>query len=80
DWFRQDFMALLELLRQGKIRPIVAERFALAEARKAQELLGKGEVIGKIVLVTGAASRETSAAAQAAIPEQAAATHVHEPA
>lgn len=79
-WFREDFQALLELLRQGKIRPIVAERFALAEARKAHELLGHGEVVGKIVLVTGAAAHATAAAGQAAIPEPAAATHVAEPA
>ena len=77
-WFRQDLTALLELLRQGKIRPIVAERFALAEARKAQERLGKGDVVGKIVLVTGAAPRELPAARQAATAEQPAATHAHE--
>jgi NADPH:quinone reductase len=29
----------------------VAQRFPLAEARKAQEVLGKGGVVGKIVLV-----------------------------
>jgi NADPH2:quinone reductase len=43
--------ALLELLRQQKIKPLIAQRFPLAEARNAQELLGKGGVIGKIVLV-----------------------------
>ena len=26
DWFREDFLALLELLREGKIHPVVAER------------------------------------------------------
>jgi NADPH2:quinone reductase len=71
DWFREDFLALLELLRQGKIRPIVAGRFALSDARKAQEVLGEGEVVGKIVLVTRAASRETPSGLQAAAVEQA---------
>jgi NADPH2:quinone reductase len=49
--FRQDLMMLLDLLRQEKIRPLVAQRFPLAAARQAQELLGKGGVVGKIVLV-----------------------------
>lgn len=49
--FREDMMALFDLLKQQKIKPIVAQRFPLAEARQAQELLGKGGVIGKIVLV-----------------------------
>ncbi|HKF24239.1 MAG TPA: medium chain dehydrogenase/reductase family protein [Candidatus Angelobacter sp.] len=48
--FRQDLITLLELLQQQKIKPIVAQRFPLAQARQAQELLEKGGVIGKIVL------------------------------
>jgi NADPH2:quinone reductase len=49
--FRQDLIALLDLLQQKTIKPIIAQRFFLAEARQAQELLGKGGVTGKIVLV-----------------------------
>lgn len=49
--FRQDLITLLDLLRQGKIQPIVAGRFPLVEARQAQERLGKGGVVGKIVLL-----------------------------
>jgi len=49
-WFRQDLIALFDLLRQKKIKPLIAHRFPLAEARLAHELLGKGGVIGKIVL------------------------------
>src|SRR5215469_2081110 len=52
--FRQDLIALFDLLQHGKIEPRIAQRFPLAEARRAQELLGKGGVIGKIILVTGA--------------------------
>ncbi|OZG70026.1 alcohol dehydrogenase [Hahella sp. CCB-MM4] len=51
EMFREDLMALFDLLKQRKIKPIVAERLPLVEARRAQELLGKGNVTGKIVLV-----------------------------
>lgn len=50
-YFRADLAALLELLRERKIRPVVAQRFPLAEARRAHELLGEGGVTGKLVLV-----------------------------
>jgi NADPH2:quinone reductase len=50
-WFRHDLIALLELLQQEKIKPLIARRLPLAEAKQAQELLGKGGVTGKIVLV-----------------------------
>jgi NADPH:quinone reductase len=49
--FRQDLIALLDLLQQQKVKPLVAQRIPLAEARHAHELLGKGGVTGKIVLV-----------------------------
>jgi NADPH2:quinone reductase len=52
-WFRQDLTALLGLLQQQKIKPLVAQRFPLAEARRAHELLGNGGVTGKLVLVPG---------------------------
>lgn len=60
--FRQDLTALFELLQQKKIKPLVAQRLPLAEARRAHELLGKGGVIGKIVLIPGAASLSSRAA------------------
>jgi NADPH2:quinone reductase len=55
-WFRQDLIALYDLLQQKKIKPLIAQRFPLAEARQAHDLLGKGGVIGKIVLVPNEAS------------------------
>ena len=58
-WFRQDLMALLDLLDQKKIKPIIAQRLPLAEARHAHELLGKGGVTGKIVLVLCGSSLES---------------------
>jgi NADPH:quinone reductase-like Zn-dependent oxidoreductase len=54
--FRQDLIALFDLLQQRKIKPLIAQRFPLAEARRAHELLGKGGITGKIVLA-GNASR-----------------------
>jgi NADPH2:quinone reductase len=51
EWFRQDLLTLLDLLQQQRIKPLIAQRFPLAEARHAQELLGQGGVTGKIVLV-----------------------------
>ena len=62
DLFRQDWIALLELLQQQKIKPLIAQRFPLAEARRAQELLAKGGVIGKIVLVLNGPSSQSGAA------------------
>ncbi len=50
-WFRQDLLTLFGLLQQQEIKPLIAQRFPIAEARQAQELLGKGGVTGKIVLV-----------------------------
>jgi len=55
-WFREDLNALLDLLKQQKIKPLIAQRFPLAEARRAHELLEKGGVAGKIVLVCNGSS------------------------
>jgi NADPH:quinone reductase-like Zn-dependent oxidoreductase len=51
EWFREDFLALLELLRADKIHPVVAERLPLAYARRAHELLEQSASVGKVVLV-----------------------------
>jgi NADPH:quinone reductase-like Zn-dependent oxidoreductase len=53
-WYRETLAELLELLAAGKIKPVVAERFPLAEAARAHELLERGGYAGKLVLVTGA--------------------------
>ena len=50
-WFRRDLLALFDLLQQKKIKPLIARRLPLCEARRAHELLGRGGVIGKIVLM-----------------------------
>jgi NADPH:quinone reductase-like Zn-dependent oxidoreductase len=63
-WFRQDLSALFDLLQQHMIKPLIARRFPLAEAREAHELLGKGGVTGKIVLVRAGSSAESGGASQ----------------
>ncbi len=60
--FRQDLTALFDLLKQQKIKPLIAQRFPLVEARQAHELLGKGGVTGKIVLVPNGSSLGSGAA------------------
>jgi NADPH:quinone reductase len=51
DWFREDFQILLELLREGQIHPVVAERLPLSDARRAHEMLEGSAAKGKLVLV-----------------------------
>jgi NADPH2:quinone reductase len=51
DWFREDFRALLELLRADKIHPVIAECLPLSDARRAHELLQQSASVGKLVLV-----------------------------
>jgi NADPH:quinone reductase len=50
-WFRHDLLMLLDLLKQGKFKPLIAHRLPLTEARRAHEMLGEGGVLGKIVLL-----------------------------
>jgi NADPH2:quinone reductase len=54
--------ALFDLLQQQKIKPLIVQRLPLAEARQAQELLGKGGVTGKIVLLCSGSPVESGAA------------------
>jgi NADPH2:quinone reductase len=60
--FQQDLTALFELLRRKEIKPLIAQRLPLAEARHAHELLGEGGVTGKIVLLGNGSSRQSGAA------------------
>jgi NADPH2:quinone reductase len=55
-------ITLFGLLQQKKIKPLIAKRFPLVEARHAHELLGKGGVTGKIVLVCHGSPLESGAA------------------
>lgn len=49
--FKVDWGELFTLLEEGKIKPVIAEKFPLLEARKANELLESGQVTGNIVLL-----------------------------
>jgi NADPH:quinone reductase-like Zn-dependent oxidoreductase len=48
---KEDWLVLFKLLEEGRIKPIIAERFPILEAAKANELLESGKVIGNVVLV-----------------------------
>ncbi len=52
DWCRSTLSELMDLTASGSIRPLVAERFPLADARAAHERLERGGHAGKVVLVT----------------------------
>jgi NADPH:quinone reductase-like Zn-dependent oxidoreductase len=51
DWFYEDLSLLFDMLKQGKIKPIIAAKLPLNQAAQAHELLAGGSVTGKIVLV-----------------------------
>ena len=68
--FRQDLIALFDLLKQRKIKPLIAQRFPLGEARHAHELLGKGGVTGKIVIVPNGSSPESQSGVTIVGPER----------
>ena len=51
EWFHEDLISLLNLLKQGKIKPIIAAKMPLNQAARAHELLAGGSVTGKIVLI-----------------------------
>ena len=50
DWFSEDLTKLFNLLAQNTIKPVIAARMPLAEAKRAHELVEKAEMQGKIVL------------------------------
>jgi NADPH:quinone reductase-like Zn-dependent oxidoreductase len=50
--FMSDLPILFDLLGAGKLKPIIAAKFPLLEAAKANELLESGQASGKIVLLT----------------------------
>jgi NADPH:quinone reductase-like Zn-dependent oxidoreductase len=49
--FLEDWAALFKLLEERKIEPVIAAKFPILEARKANELLESGRAIGNIVLL-----------------------------
>ena len=47
----EDWRTLFRLLEEGKIAPVIAARFPLLDAAKANAMLESGNVIGNVVLV-----------------------------
>lgn len=50
-WMREDLHALLELIRSGKLRPVVEARVPLSEAPSGFRLLAERKVFGKVAVV-----------------------------
>ena len=50
--FLEDWATLFKLLAEGKIKPVIAAKFPILEAAKANELLESGQVTGNIVLLS----------------------------
>jgi NADPH:quinone reductase-like Zn-dependent oxidoreductase len=49
---KEDWLALFTLLADGKIKPVIAAKFPILEAAKANDLLSSGNVVGNIILLT----------------------------
>ena len=49
--FQQDWNTLFIFLAEGKFAPVIAAKFPLLEAAKANALLESGQVTGNIVLL-----------------------------
>ncbi|MBN1318862.1 MAG: zinc-binding dehydrogenase [Anaerolineales bacterium] len=50
--FEDDWNYLFQLLAEGKIDPIIQQKFPLLEAARANELLESGRVVGNLVLLS----------------------------
>lgn len=51
DWFAEDLTRLYAMAERSEIRPVIASRIPLAEARRAHEAIGHAQAQGKIVLI-----------------------------
>ena len=51
EWFRADVGVLMTLLAEGHVAPLVAEVVPLEDVRHAHEILGRGGIAGKLVIV-----------------------------
>lgn len=47
----EDWVKLFKLLEEGKIKPVIADKFPILEVAQANELLESGKVIGNVVLL-----------------------------
>ncbi|ABW32699.1 medium chain dehydrogenase/reductase family protein [Acaryochloris marina] len=60
NWFRDDLTSLLDLLADGSIQPIIADRLPLADAAVAHNLLDHAAVRGQLVLLCDETFRANS--------------------
>jgi len=51
DWFREDLSKLFALLADRKIQPVIAAKLPLREAARANEMLERAQISGKIILL-----------------------------
>ncbi len=56
EWFKGDLAILLNLLAKGEIKSVVAQTMPFTDARRAHEMIERGEAKGKIVLLVGNSS------------------------
>jgi NADPH:quinone reductase-like Zn-dependent oxidoreductase len=49
--YLEDWATLFRMLEEGRIKPIIMEKYPILEAARANELLESGQVIGNVVLV-----------------------------
>jgi NADPH:quinone reductase-like Zn-dependent oxidoreductase len=50
-WYRATLQELLNLLRDGKLKPVIGARVPLLEAPRAHALVESGQAVGKVLLV-----------------------------
>lgn len=52
-WYRDSLAGFFDLAGNGKLKPVIAERFSLLEAVQAHEFMERGGYAGKVVLTVG---------------------------
>ncbi len=50
-WYRATLQELLQLLRDGKLKPVIGARVPLLDAARAHALVESGHAVGKVLLV-----------------------------
>jgi D-arabinose 1-dehydrogenase-like Zn-dependent alcohol dehydrogenase len=48
---RQELGEILNLVRIGKLKPVIGARYPLAQANEAHKAIKSGEIFGRIVLL-----------------------------
>jgi D-arabinose 1-dehydrogenase-like Zn-dependent alcohol dehydrogenase len=50
EYNHQELIATLDLVAQGKIKPVIGARYPLSRINEAAKKLEEGEVVGRIIL------------------------------